>query len=93
MTLPIAPIIGLLAGIIPAVGPAMAGNYMEATNQLGYRFLGVSSITSSPRFDINGLKTGLAPLVAGLLVHKFVGGRPLGLNAVLGKARVPYVRI
>ena len=38
------------------------------------------------------LKEGLLPLALGLVVHKVVGGM-LGVNALLGRAKVPFIRI
>lgn len=89
-TLPLAPIIGLLAGVAPAIGPAMAGDIDGAVNVLKYNYLG---ITHDNRFDANGLKKGLLPLIVGALVHKFVGGPPLNVNRMLAAANVPVLRI
>ncbi len=38
------------------------------------------------------LKYGTIPIVAGLLIHKIVGGK-LGVNRVLRQANIPFVRI
>jgi len=35
---------------------------------------------------------GTIPLVAGVLIHKFIGGS-LGVNRALGRAHVPFLRI
>lgn len=90
-TIPLAPIAGLLAGAAPSIPPLMAGDYGEALN------LWIASMTGyyPPNEDWRWwrLQRGLVPLVAGLLVHKFVGGAPLNLNRILARAKVPYIRI
>lgn len=90
MTIPLAPIAGILGApaVGYAVGDAMAGNYPQALNDLK----SIVGITSDGRFDFNLLKINMTPVVAGLLIHKLVGGK-LGLNATLGKAGVPIIRI
>lgn len=89
-TIPLAPVIGLLAGLGPAIGPAMAGDIDGAVNVLKFNYLGM---TYDNQFDANGLKKGLLPLIVGGLVHKFVGGAPLNINRMLAAANVPIVRI
>jgi hypothetical protein len=44
------------------------------------------------KFNFGYLKQGLLPIVAGLLVHKFIGGK-LGVNRALAGAGIPFVRI
>lgn len=38
------------------------------------------------------LLRGLGPIIAGMMIHKFVGGR-LGVNASLARAGVPFIRL
>lgn len=90
MTIPLAPMVGLAAGLASPIDRAIKGNIPGAVNDLKYNYLG---LTADNRFDFNGLMKGLVPLVAGLLVHKYVGGPPLNFNAMLGRARVPFLRI
>lgn len=98
MTIPLAPVTGLIAGFITpswygksAVQWAMEGDIESAlktvvNNYTGYRIdLG--------QWKPEGLAHGVAPIVAGLLVHKFVGGAPLNLNRLLGRAKVPFIRM
>ena len=47
---------------------------------------------STGKISFSNLNTGLYPIVAGFLVHKFVGGG-LGLNRALGSAGIPWLRI
>ena len=91
LTIPIAPIAGLLAGLAKPIEHALAGNFDTAFNHLSINYTGVHPVTG--RFNPEWLKIGLMPLVMGCLVHKFVGGAPLNLNRVLANAGVPYIRI
>lgn len=61
-----------------------AGNVVE--NITGYSMI-------NGRWAWSSLVKGLTPLVVGALVHKFVGGKPLGINQKLASANVPYIRI
>lgn len=99
MTIPLAPTIGLLAGLI---GPAedhsegplamiQQGRLEEAFRQVAKSYTGIDVKDGS--FKISRLSRGVAPLAAGLLVHKFVGGAPLNANAMLARAKVPFIRI
>lgn len=89
-TIPLAPVIGLLAGVVPAVGPALDGDYEGAMNKLKFNYLGLSH---DNQFRPEGLLAGLVPLIVGALVHKFVGGAPLNVNRMLAAANVPVLRI
>jgi len=90
LTIPLAPIAGVLGS--PAVGAAingaMAGNFGAVAYEAG-RFVGINA----GKFDLGLLLTNVTPIVAGLLVHKFVGGAPLNLNRTLASAGVPIIRI
>jgi hypothetical protein len=90
MTIPIAPIAGLMVGLVPAAKSLAAGNPEAAASGLVYRYTGYR--TWDNKWSARGLSTGLLPLVIGGLVHKFVGGQ-LGINAALGRARFPLLRI
>lgn len=90
ITIPLAPMIGLAAGMAEPIRYAMEGNIPETIEQLKFNYVG---LTRDNRFDVNGLMKGVLPLVVGLLVHKFVGGSPLNLNRILARANVPFIRI
>lgn len=90
MTIPLAPIVGLLAGMKTAIPPLMAGDLDKAIGEVTYSYVGIDG---AGRFSWAGLQRGLVPLIIGLLVHKFVGGPPLNLNRVLARAKVPFIRI
>lgn len=98
MTIPLAPVAGLMAGIAGGQSPGysplnlvMAGDFENAANALSMNYTGYSLMDGS--FDIKRLGVGVLPLVIGALVHKFVGGRPLNINAMLARAKVPLLRI
>lgn len=44
------------------------------------------------RFVPQAMLYGLAPIAAGALVHRFVGGR-LGVNAAMRRAGIPFIRL
>ena len=91
MTIPLAPVIGLVAGLGPTIKEAMAGNVDAAIHEAAWAYTGYDTYDST--FRLERLQYGLTPLVIGLLVHKFVGGAPLNFNRMLGRAKVPFIRI
>lgn len=90
MTLPIAVIAPLAYSMATPAQRLMAGDINGAMDALRWSFTGINQ---AGQFDFNGLKSGLLPVVGGLLIHKFVGGAPLNLNRSLSSAGVPLVRI
>ncbi len=91
MTIPIAPVAGLAAGMYSVVMNASQGNYEQAMADAIWHYTGIN-IKSANMWQPEGLKYGLLPLAAGMLVHKFVGGA-LGANRALAQAGVPFIRI
>lgn len=91
MTIPLAPVAGLAAGVAEPIAYAMKGDVVQAFNHLSRNYTGVD--IGSGSFSVDRLKKGLVPLVIGLLVHKFVGGAPLNANKALARANVPFIRI
>lgn len=91
MTIPIAPIMGLAAGLIEPVQTAMQGNMPAAFQTACRNYTGYDPIMMT--WDYTWALRGIAPLIAGLLVHKYVGGPPLNLNQVLARAKVPFIRL
>lgn len=94
MTLPLAPLVGLAAGLSYPVDRALQGKWVGTDSfldNLAYNYTGY--IPSEMRWDGMGLLRGVVPLVAGLMVHKFVGGKPLNFNGMLAKSKVPFLRI
>lgn len=91
MTVPIAPIAGILAApsVQAAIAEVMVGNIPNAINNLG----GIAGFKPSTHaFDVNYLKNNAIPMIAGVLVHKYIGGS-LGVNRALGSAKVPLLRV
>lgn len=91
MTIPLAPMAGLAAGLADPVIAALNGDYPRVALTLVSNYTGYD--ISQNKWNPAALLKGVAPLVAGLLVHKFIGGPPLNLNKVLANARVPFIRI
>ena len=89
-TIPIAPIVGLAAGLAGPIKDLMDGEVEFAVNKLKYSYLGLDETN---KFKPDALMSGLVPLIVGGLVHKFVGGSPLNLNRMLAQANVPIIRI
>lgn len=88
--------LALVAGA--AVGPANVlqahranGNDFSAT--AGYAnaiYTGYNPVNGS--FSVHNMRDGLVPLAVGALVHKIVG-QGLGVNRMLGQARIPVIRV
>ena len=89
-TLPIAPMVGLASGIAWPAQLLLKGDIEGAVTSAKWNYLGIDK---QNQFNIAGLQVGLLPLIIGLLIHKFVGGAPLNLNRILGRAGVPVLRI
>jgi hypothetical protein len=89
MTIPVA----VLAGFAPLAVAAMAG----------YKYNGWSGVAKRVSLGLTGFNTEdkkwypgeminvTAPIMAGILVHKFAG--QLGINRALGQAGIPFIRI
>ena len=89
-TLPIAPIAGLAVGLAEPIQVALfQQNYDWAAKEIAARYTGFFQGGFHPEL----LMKGLVPLIAGGLVHKFVGGSPINLNKMLAAAGVPIIRI
>lgn len=91
MTIPIAPVAGLVAGLAEPADYLIKGDMKNAMLKLCKNYTGYNYEVGL--WSPEDLKRGLLPLVVGLLVHKFVGGPPLNLNRMLGRAKVPLIRI
>jgi hypothetical protein len=90
MTIPVAPIVGIIA--MPAVqgmiASAMKGNFNEVAN-FAPAIIGMRSDTG--QFDSSLLIANMTPLAVGMGVH--ILASKLGVNRILGKAKIPYIRI
>lgn len=96
MTIPLAVVAGIAPGVAMPIQRALEGNLMSSLDHLVNNYTGFtfapSGLYGEQRFDIARLKNGLLPLVMGVLVHKFVGGT-LGVNRILARHKVPFIRI
>ena len=97
LTIPLAPTLGIASGFLTSAsgedtplnafinGRWKDGMWHLMMNFTGYNFKdGSWNITRA---------TALWATIAGLLIHKFVGGSPLNLNRLLARSRVPLIRI
>jgi len=89
MTLPIAVILGFVPLVSQGVSLVRSGGF-EALSLLPSALIPFNFQTR--RIDSSGLSQGLYPILAGLAVHKFIGGG-LGVNRALAAARIPWIRI
>lgn len=95
MTLPLA----VMAGFAPLALTAVS-DYQKSGAEIAAK----SVVCNLTGFDLNnqagggwkpGLgmwRIGLGPILAGILVHRFVGGT-LGINRALGRANFPLLRL
>jgi hypothetical protein len=89
LTLPL----GILAGFAPALVSGYNG--ARSGGLAGFATMTTFSLTgynmSDRSWSFPAMIQGLAPIAAGMAVHKLAG--MLGINAALGRARVPLFRI
>ena len=92
MTIPLAPVLGIAqaTNAYGAWGDIVSGNYEAALDKITAGLTGFSP--ASGDWQPQRMVNGVVPIVVGLLVHKFVGGT-LGLNRMLGRAKVPFIRL
>lgn len=90
MTIPIAPVMGLIAtatnnGVIQN---AQAGNWNLVMDALKWNFTGIA-----PDGSFNGaaLIQNITPLAIGMGIH--IAASKLGVNRVMAQAKIPYIRI
>ncbi|MFH1327927.1 MAG: hypothetical protein ABIH76_03640 [Candidatus Bathyarchaeota archaeon] len=91
MTIPLAPIAGLAAGLAIPIQRIIDGDVPLAMRDICRNYTGWDTMNN--RWDYEALKNGLLPLIAGAMVHKFVGGAPLNVNKMLAAAKIPFIRI
>jgi len=86
-TIPLSVVVPIAWKLRWVVQKGLAGDYDGAAQDALWHF---AAIDSNGNFNAEALKTWI-PVIAGLLVHKFVGGAPLNLNRYLKD--VPLIRI
>jgi len=91
MTIPLAVVVPLVAQGIDAwyVGGETVKGFAD---QMCQRIAGISPIAGFGT-QWGRMKDFYISLLAGLLIHKFVGGAPLNLNKTLARAKIPLIRI
>lgn len=89
MTIPIAPVIGVVAmpNLYNAVTNAIAGNWDEARVQAQ----AVLGIARDGKFNSGLLILNMTPLFLGFVIHWLAS--KIGINRLLGRAKIPLVRI
>ena len=90
-TIPLAPVIGFVPMFAEAVQRAIDGNWDGVLKSLQWNVLGLNPENNN--WNFNKFIQNITPPIIGLLIHKFVGGSPLNLNAILARHRVPLIRI
>ena len=89
MTIPLAVVAGLGVPAIK-VWEARTGGPANMVRQLGMALTGYDFYNGG--FYAVNLKNGLLPIVAGMAVHKYIGGT-LGVNRMLANSGVPLIRL
>lgn len=89
MTLPVS----VIAGFVPLGVAAMDGYKYNGWSGVGKRVsLGLTGYNTEDRKWYPGEMVKVtAPIIAGILVHKFAG--KIGINRALSQAGVPFIRI
>jgi len=89
-TVPIGILAGMLPGVTRSFGVFQARGAQAGANEALAIYTGFDPQTR--QWSVQNMAFGLLPLIAGLLLTRFVGGG-LGINRLLGRARVPLIRI
>jgi len=89
-TLPIGIIAGMLPGVTRSFAVFQAQGAQKGANEALAIYTGFDPQTR--QWSIQNMQFGLIPLIAGLLLTRFVGGG-LGINRILARARVPLIRV
>ena len=85
--------VAVVAGMLPLL--ATAASDFQAGGLRGLQNTVTAVVPYSPanrRFTTARLHLGLYPMIAGFLVHRFIGGG-LGVNRALASAGVPFIRL
>jgi hypothetical protein len=89
MTIPLA----VIGGFVPLATFAWEGYQVGGSSNAGariaQRLTGIDSTTH--QFIVKELVMGWGPIIAGILMHKVAN--KLGVNAALGRAGVPLLRL
>ena len=88
-TLPLAVVAGFAPGASRTIGHFQNGGVQGGLNELSRIYIGYDR--DSGQFQPWLLRYGLYPVVAGVLIHKVAG--LLGVNRMLARAGIPFIRI
>lgn len=89
-TLPIAAIGGFLPMTVDAINGFYTGGFTDFSRSLVAKTTGYDFGSQAWKWE--HIRTGLFPIIMGLIVHKYIGGR-LGINRTLASAGVPLLRL
>jgi len=89
-TLPLAAVGGFLPLGSDLVSAVRTGGMHSLQNDLIADLTGYNK--RDDRWSWRYMQSGTIPIVTGMLIHKFVGGK-LGVNRALGQAGVPFIRL
>jgi len=89
-TVPIGLVAGMLPGVTRSFNVFQSKGAQSGANEALAIYTGFDPQTR--QWSIQNMQFGLIPLIAGLLLSRFVGGG-LGINRMLARARVPLLRI
>jgi len=90
-TLPLAAIGGFIPMVSYAYDVGYKGEGIKGFGkQIVYQTTGFDTYSGTWHWE--GISRGLGPVILGLMVHKFVGGK-LGINRMLASAGVPLIRV
>jgi len=89
MTISVAVMGGLLAGLEQPAEALFRGDYSTAMKRLSYGYTGWNAWTHS--WDPRGMQQGLMPLMIGVGVHKLANA--FGVNRMLAKSKIPFLRV
>jgi len=90
-TIPVAVVVGGFPLIASVIRGWRNETFRGAGKEALFALTGVD-IDNTPHFQPGFMVNGTIPLVAGVLIHKFIGGS-MGVNRALGRAHVPLLRI
>lgn len=90
MTVPIAPVIGMVTQALSngVQNSLMQGDWNGAMTGLKWNYLGIDA---NGNFNGVALVTNWTPTIVGMAAH--IAANKFGLNRILAKNNVPYVRI
>ena len=90
MTIPVAALAGFAPLAIEAVGAWKAGGPANMASRVLIKTTGYN--TQDGKWYGAQMMEGLGPIVLGLMVHKYIGGK-MGINRQLARSGIPLLRL